>query len=154
MQEYGLAQQFGQPAPFVWFDNYVTLATNPELWAVVARSLAFCIITAFLTVGIGILLALLMNAVGRVVRLILQVGLLLAWAMPVVAAMTVWIWLFDRRRGAINYLLDMIPGVDMNRFDWLATPVDLLPGRRHHRHLGCRAVRGPLGLRRTPPGLG
>jgi len=42
--------------------------------------------------------------------------------MPVVAAMTVWIWLFDRRRGAINYLLDMIPGVDMNRFDWLATP--------------------------------
>ena len=28
--------------------------------------------------------------------------------MPVVAAMTVWIWLFDRRRGAINYLLDMM----------------------------------------------
>ena len=122
LQEYGLAQQFGQPAPFVWFENYLALATNPELWAVVARSLAFCVITAFLTVAIGILLAVLMSAVGRTVRLILQVGLLLAWAMPVVAAMTVWIWLFDRRRGAINYLLDMIPGVEMNRFDWLATP--------------------------------
>jgi len=121
-QEYGLSQQFGQAAPFVGLANYIELATNPELWAVVARSLAFCIITAFLTVGIGILLALLMANVGRVVRLILQVGLLLAWAMPVVAAMTVWIWLFDRRRGAINYMLDMIPGVDMNRFDWLATP--------------------------------
>jgi N,N'-diacetylchitobiose transport system permease protein len=43
--------------------------------------------------------------------------------MPVVAAMTVWIWLFDRRRGVINYLLDMIPGVEMNRFDWLSTPL-------------------------------
>ena len=44
--------------------------------------------------------------------------------MPVVAAMTVWIWLFDRRRGVVNYLLDMIPGVDMNRFNWLvATPL-------------------------------
>jgi len=42
--------------------------------------------------------------------------------MPVVAAMTVWIWLFDRRRGAVNYLLDMIPGVDMNRYNWLESP--------------------------------
>ncbi len=121
-QEYGLAQQFGQPAPFVGLQNYITLATDPELWTVVVRSLAFCIITAFLTVAIGILLALLMSAVGRTIRLILQVGLLLAWAMPVVAAMTVWIWLFDRQRGAINYLLSMIPGVDMDGFDWLATP--------------------------------
>ena len=121
-QEYGLAQQFGQPAQFVGLQNYITLASDPELWTVVLRSLAFCLITAFLTVAIGILLALLMSAVGRVVRLILQVGLLLAWAMPVVAAMTVWIWLFDRQRGAINYLLSMIPGVDMDGFDWLATP--------------------------------
>ena len=60
-----------------------------------------------------------MTAVGTAVRLILQISLLLAWAMPVVAAMTVWIWLFDRRRGVVNYLLDMIPGVDMNRFAWL-----------------------------------
>jgi N,N'-diacetylchitobiose transport system permease protein len=123
LQQYGLAQQFGKPAPFVGFDNYVTLATNPELWAVVARSLLFCVVTAALTLAIGTLLSLLMAAVGKVPRLILQVSLLLAWSMPVVAAMTVWIWLFDRRRGAINYLLDMIPGVNMNRFDWLSTPI-------------------------------
>ena len=123
MQEYGLAQQFGKPAPFVGFDNFVTLATDPRLWAVVARSLAFCILTAAITLVIGALLALLMSAVTKTARLILQIALLLAWSMPVVAAMTVWIWLFDRRRGAINYLLDMIPGVDMYRFDWLSTPL-------------------------------
>ena len=123
MQEYGLAQQFGKPAPFVGFDNFVSLATDPRLWAVVARSLAFCILTAAITLVIGALLALLMSAVTKTARLILQIALLLAWSMPVVAAMTVWIWLFDRRRGAINYLLDMIPGVDMYRFDWLSTPL-------------------------------
>jgi N,N'-diacetylchitobiose transport system permease protein len=122
MQEYGLAQQFGKPAPFIGLDNYVTLASNAELWAVVARSLLFCIVTAFLTLAVGVLLSLLMTAVTKAARLILQIALLLAWSMPVVAAMTVWIWLFDRRRGAINYLLDMIPGVDMNRFDWLSQP--------------------------------
>ena len=122
LQQYGLAQQFGKPAPFVGLENYITLASNADLWWVVARSLLFCIVTALLTLAVGVLLALLMAAVGKAPRLILQIGLLLAWAMPVVAAMTVWIWLFDRRRGVINYLLDMIPGVEMNRFDWLAQP--------------------------------
>src|SRR5690606_28859820 len=64
----------------------------------------------------------LMSAVGKVVRLILQIAMLLAWAMPIVAAMTVWIWLFDRRRGVVNYLLDALPGVEMNRFNWLESP--------------------------------
>ena len=123
MQEYGLAQQFGKPAPFVGFDNFITLATDPVLWTVVARSLAFCVLTAAVTLGVGTLLALLMTVVTKTARLILQIALLLAWSMPVVAAMTVWIWLFDRRRGVVNYLLDMIPGVEMNRFDWLSTPL-------------------------------
>jgi len=122
MQEYGLQQQFGKPAPFVLFENYLELATNPQLWAVVGKSIAFCLVTAVVTLAVGVLLALLMNAVGRAPRIILQISLLLAWSMPVVAAMTVWIWLFDRRRGAVNYLLDMIPGVDMNRFNWLESP--------------------------------
>ena len=123
MQEYGLQQQFGKPAPFVFLDNYISLAGNAGLWAVVARSIAFCLLTAVATLAIGLLLALLMSAVGRAPRLILQIALLLAWSMPVVAAMTVWIWLFDRRRGAVNYLLDMIPGVDVNRFNWLESPL-------------------------------
>jgi N,N'-diacetylchitobiose transport system permease protein len=121
-QEFGLAQQFGQPADFVGLANYVQLATDPGLWGVVIRSLVFCIVTAVITLVIGMLIALLMSAIGKVTRLILQVAMLLAWAMPVVAAMTVWIWLFDRRRGVVNYLLDALPGVDMNRFNWLESP--------------------------------
>ena len=126
LQQYGLAQQFGQPAPFVWFANYVTLATDPQLWLVVGKSLAFCVITAAVTLAIGMALAVLMSAITRTARLTLQVALLLAWSMPVVAAMTIWIWLFDRRRGVVNYLLDLIPGVQMNRFDWLSSPVTFL----------------------------
>jgi N,N'-diacetylchitobiose transport system permease protein len=122
LQKYGLQQQFGKAAPFVGFENYATLAGDGELWAIVGRSLVFCILTAALTLALGTLLALLMTNITKTAKLILQVALLLAWSMPVVAAMTVWIWLFDRRRGAINYLLDMIPGVHMNRFDWLAQP--------------------------------
>src|SRR5690606_28933040 len=107
---------------FVGFDNFANLVWDGEFWAVLVRSLLFCVVTAAVTVVIGVLMAVLMNAVGRTVRLILQISMLLAWAMPVAAATTVFIWLFDRRRGVVNHLLNMIPGVDMNRFDWLGNP--------------------------------
>ncbi|MGC4175637.1 carbohydrate ABC transporter permease [Demequina sp.] len=122
-REYGLAQQFGKPAPWIWFQNYTELLSDSQFWAVVLRSLVFCAVTAGATLIIGLGIALLMAAVGRTVRIMLQVSMLLAWAMPVVAAMTVWTWLFDRRRGVINYTLDKIPGVDMYRFNWLAEPL-------------------------------
>ena len=122
-QKYGLSQQFGKPPEWVGFDNFAALVWDGEFWAVLGRSLVFCVVTAAVTVVVGVLLAVLMNAVGKTVRLILQVSMLFAWAMPVAAATTVFIWLFDRRRGVVNYLLDMLPGVDMNRFDWLGHPV-------------------------------
>ena len=122
MQSYGLDQQFGRPAPFVWFQNYITLFSDPYTWIVVARSIAFCLVTASVTVVIGVLLALLMNAVNAVVRIIIQISLLLAWAMPVVAAMTVWNWLFDWRRGVINWLLTAA-GFDFTNHNWLQDPL-------------------------------
>jgi N,N'-diacetylchitobiose transport system permease protein len=122
MQQFGLAQQFGQPAPFVWFDNYVTLATDPYLWTVILRSILFCVVTAAVTMGVGTLIALLMNVVGTVVKVVIQIAMLLAWAMPVVAAMTVWNWLFDWRRGVVNWLLTSM-GLDFQDHNWLQEPL-------------------------------
>ncbi|MFF1634394.1 carbohydrate ABC transporter permease [Leifsonia sp. NPDC058248] len=122
MQSFGLAQQFGQPAPFVWFQNYITLFSDSYMWVVVGRSIAFCLVTAGVTVVIGIGLALLMNAVNKAVRITLQISMLLAWAMPVVAAMTVWNWLFDWRRGVVNYTLSSW-GLDFQNHNWLQNPL-------------------------------
>lgn len=122
-REYGMAQQFGQSAPFVGLDNYLAIFADSGLLAVVGRSVAFAVITAFLTMGAGILVALVMRAAWSWARITLQVALLLAWAMPVVAAMTVWIWLFDRRRGVVNWLLERLGLDQFHRFDWLAQPI-------------------------------
>ena len=122
MQQFGLAQQFGQPAPFVWFDNYVKLATDPYMWTVIARSMAFCFVTAAVTMALGVLIALLMNVVNRAIRIVIQISLLLAWAMPVVAAMTVWNWLFDWRRGVVNWVLTSV-GLPFQDHNWLQNPI-------------------------------
>lgn len=121
-QKYGAMQQLGgKPPEFVWFDNYISIVQDATFWSVTVRSILFCLITAFVTVVIGVLIALLMTKVHTAARFVLQIALLLAWAMPVIAAMTVWIWLFDRRRGVINYLLNLFPGVDVGEFNWIGT---------------------------------
>jgi len=121
-QQFGLAQQFGQPAPFVGLQNYVKLATDPYMWTVILRSLAFCLACAAITMVIGTLLALLMNVVARWVRVLLQITLLLAWAMPVVAAMTVWTWLLNLRSGVVNWMLSAI-GLPFQGHNWLINPI-------------------------------
>ena len=121
---YGLAAQFGAPPDFVGLENYTKALTDPVVWGVIARSLTFCLVNAILTMIIGVALALLMAAVNKAVRLILQIAMLLAWAMPVVAAVTVWSWLFDWRRGIINYILTSL-GLNFTNHVWLGTALGL-----------------------------
>jgi N,N'-diacetylchitobiose transport system permease protein len=121
-QEFGLAQQFGQPPTWVGLDNYRALVTDSYLWTVVARSLAFCLVNAVLTMALGIGLALLMRHMAKPVRLLVQSGLLLAWAMPVVATLTVWQWLFDTQYGVVNWLLVRLGG-NFQGHSWLLEPL-------------------------------
>jgi N,N'-diacetylchitobiose transport system permease protein len=123
LHEFGLAQQFGQAAPFVGLRNYATLLGDGYLWTVVARSVTFCLVNAVVTVVLGVGVAVLMSAVGRGVRIVLQVAMLLAWAMPVVASMTVWRWLFDWRRGVVNWALDALGASGFRGHNWLEQPL-------------------------------
>ncbi|MCV2393760.1 sugar ABC transporter permease [Actinotalea sp. M2MS4P-6] len=123
LQQYGLAQQFGQPPEFVGLTNYSAILTDGYFWTVALRSVVFCLVNAFVTVAIGVGVALLMRAVPTVVRIILQVGLLVAWAMPLVAAVTVWKWLFDWRTGVVNWLLTQLGASGFDGHNWLAQPL-------------------------------
>lgn len=104
-QDYGLAQQFGEDPQWVGLDNYATLLGDGYLWTVVARSVLFCLAVAAACMAIGVSLALLMTRIPKVPRLMLQIALLLAWAMPHLASLTVWQWLFDSQYGVVNWLL-------------------------------------------------
>jgi len=122
VQKFGLEQQFGQPPELVGFANFARVFTDDALWAVVIRSVVFCLVNAGLTVVIGFAFALLMRAVHSSVRIVLQVSLLLAWAMPMVAGVTVFKWLFDYRTGVVNWLLVKIGFTGMEGYSWLSKP--------------------------------
>ena len=122
LQGYGLAQQFGRPAEWVGLDNYAEVLSDPYLWLVVLRSIVFCLACAGITMLIGTLLALAMRLMSKPVRLIVQTGLLLAWAMPALATLTVWQWLFDSQYGVVNWLLEQ-GGLDFAGHSWLIEPL-------------------------------
>lgn len=122
LQGYGLAQQFGKPAEWVGLDNYVEVLGDPYLWLLVLRSIVFCLVCAGITMFIGTSLALAMRLMSKPVRLLVQTGLLLAWAMPVLAALTVWQWLFDSQYGVVNWLLERL-GLDYAGHSWLIEPL-------------------------------
>ncbi|MEZ0448233.1 carbohydrate ABC transporter permease [Cellulomonas sp. ICMP 17802] len=123
-QEYGLRQQFGQPAEWVGLQNYTELLTDPYVWAVIGRSIAFCLVNAAVTMVIGIAFAVLMSRISTAPRITLQVSLLLAWGTPVLASMTVWQWLFDSQYGVINWVLSNVVGIDsMAGHSWIIQPL-------------------------------
>jgi N,N'-diacetylchitobiose transport system permease protein len=120
--DYGLAQQFGRPADFVGIDNYQGLVTDAYLWKVLLRTVVFCLVNAGITMVLGMGVALLMRLMSGSIRLLVQGGLLLAWAMPVVASLTVWQWLFDTQYGVINWTLTRL-GADYEGHSWLLDPL-------------------------------
>jgi N,N'-diacetylchitobiose transport system permease protein len=122
LQEYGMMQQFGAPPTFAGLDNYARIFTDDRLWTVVWRSVLFCLVNAFLTVAIGLGLALLMKTVHGAVRIVMQVVLLLAWATPLVAAVTVFRWLFDYRTGVVNWVLVQLGLEQFQGYAWFAQP--------------------------------
>ncbi|WP_369183168.1 carbohydrate ABC transporter permease [Streptomyces sp. Y1] len=100
------------------FDNYKEQLTDSEFWTVTGRTVAFTAVNVLLIMLGGTLIGLLLNRLGKWMRLALSVALVLAWAMPVVAATTVYTWLFDQNFGVVNWFLDKLGWHSMAHFNW------------------------------------
>ncbi|HEY9408919.1 MAG TPA: sugar ABC transporter permease [Jiangellaceae bacterium] len=122
-QEFGLAQQYGQPPTWVGIDNYVALFTDSYLWTVVLRSILFCLTCAAVTMAVGVGLAVLMTRMAAWSRIVLQVVMLLVWAMPWMASLTVWQWLVDSQYGVVNWLLVRLGFDQFAGHSWLISPL-------------------------------
>ncbi|GAA4784760.1 carbohydrate ABC transporter permease [Microbacterium gilvum] len=122
-QEFGRAQIFGAPPAFVGLDNYVAVLADPQFWAVLSRSVAFCLVNVALTMALGVGVAVLMTRLGRGMKGLVSIGLLLAWAMPPISATTVWGWIFDTRAGLVNHVVTALTPWDLTGHSWLVDPL-------------------------------
>ncbi|MFH8577529.1 sugar ABC transporter permease [Streptomyces zaomyceticus] len=107
----------------VWtgFDNYTELLGDPDFWTVVVRSIVFTAVNVFIIMAIGTGIGLLLNRLGKKMRLVLSLALMFAWAMPIVASVTVFRWLFDEQFGVVNWLMRTLGFAGYEQHNWFET---------------------------------
>ncbi len=101
------------------FGNYTDQLTSADFWHTTLRSVLLTAADVALIMVGGTLVGLLLNRLGKRMRLLLSLGLTLAWAMPVVAGTTVYQWLFDTQYGVVNWALARLGRHSMAGYDWL-----------------------------------
>jgi N,N'-diacetylchitobiose transport system permease protein len=122
LQEYGLFQLIAHKGYYIGLHNYGVVLHDRVFWHTLFWTVVFTVANVGLTMGIGLLMALLLLRVSTVVRLLLTTALVLAWSMPVVVAVQLWYWLTNYQNGVLNYVLTKLHFGNFILHDWYATP--------------------------------
>ncbi|MFG1690036.1 carbohydrate ABC transporter permease [Nonomuraea sp. NPDC049269] len=119
-QHFRMGELIRGGAAFAGLANYRELLTGAEFWQVLLRTLGWTATNVVLIVVLSTGVALMLVRLRRGLRLAVMSGLALAWATPVIAATTIFQWLFQSELGVVNWLLVTL-GLDSFRgYTWFA----------------------------------
>ncbi|KMY68512.1 ABC transporter permease [Desulfocarbo indianensis] len=105
--------------PFVGLANYLRLAQDPEAMLALANTCLFVAASTLLELGLGLIIALLMDQAVRG-RSLLRAALLIPWAIPTVVTSQMWRFIMSDNYGLLNLALF---GGDVAAYRaWLADP--------------------------------
>ncbi|MFF0145679.1 carbohydrate ABC transporter membrane protein 1 (CUT1 family) [Amycolatopsis sulphurea] len=113
-------------AIWVGLQNYTDALTDPEFWTVTVRTVVFTAALVATTLLIALLIAVLMRHLNPVVRIVVQISLVLAWAVPVISTTTVFQWIFDQQYGILNKTLDKLGFHSFIGYSWFASGTSTL----------------------------
>jgi sn-glycerol 3-phosphate transport system permease protein len=113
IQSMMLSDPFGQSNRFVWFNNYVSLFTDPLYLQSIAITLVFAAATAFISIATGLFVASMAN---RALRAKAAIRTLLIWPYAVAPAISgiLWLFLLHPSFGVIAFFLKSKLGIDWN----------------------------------------
>lgn len=112
--------KFVEQAPFVGLQNYLRMMNDPDFWYSCKVTVVYSLFYVVGVFGIGLATALLLNAKFKG-RPLARTLLIIPYAIPDIAAVAVWTWLFDYQYGVINYILKGL-GLITQPVQWLANP--------------------------------
>ena len=121
-QRYTLFELIQHKGVWIGLDNFSAVLHDQIFWHTLLRTIVFTAVNVALTIGIGLLIALLLVRVSAWVRLLVGSGLVFAWAMPPVVAVQVWWWMTNPQNGVANWLLSELRIFgDFYLHDWYGT---------------------------------
>lgn len=119
-QHFRMGELIRGGATFAGLENYAELLSGAEFWQVLLRTLVWTAINVVLIVVLSTGIALMLVRLGRGLRLALMSALALAWATPIIAATTVFQWLFQSELGVVNWLLVTLGFDSFQGYTWFA----------------------------------
>lgn len=119
-QHFGMAELIRGGAGFAAFANYTTVLSDGEFWSVTGRTLLFTAVNVVLIMVLSTVVALLVVRLGRTMRLLVLGGLVLVWATPMIAATTVFQWMFQSQLGVVNWALVSLGFEQFHGHTWFA----------------------------------
>src|SRR5439155_20747257 len=117
-EKYGLFELIQHKGRWIGLHNYGSVLHDSVFWDAVVRTLVFTIANVGLTIVLGTLIALLLLQISPVIRVMLTMGLVLVWSMPVVVAVQIFYWMTNFENGVLNYLLTQLQLGDFVNHDW------------------------------------
>jgi sn-glycerol 3-phosphate transport system permease protein len=103
------------PKQFIGLRNYQDLLESAEFKEVVGNTLTYSVGVVFLAMGIGLVLALLLND-RTLLSSLFQACVFTSYIVSWVAVSLLWIWMLDPQYGLANYLGSFL---GMSPVDWL-----------------------------------
>ena len=118
-QDYGLKTFFTGKAPFVGFENYGTVVSDPIFTKALANTALFTIGSIIFQFTIGMLLALYFHK-NFPLSGVLRGLLLMPWLIPMIVASATWKSMLDQDSGIVNRFLMGI-GLSDSPIPWLSS---------------------------------
>lgn len=113
--------KIGRAGRFIGADNFVSLFKDRIFWLSVFNTLVYTFIATALKFGLGLWLALLLNA-NQHFKSLIRAIVLVPWIVPtVLSAMAFW-WIYDPQFSIISYTLKDVLGWRQTNVDFLGTP--------------------------------
>ncbi|TDE37274.1 sugar ABC transporter permease [Nonomuraea mesophila] len=119
-QHFRMGELIRGGATLVGLENYAELLGGEEFWQVVWRTAVWTAVNVVLIVVLSTGVALMLVRLRRGLRLALMSALALAWATPIIAATTIFQWLFQSELGVVNWLLVTLGFDSFQGYTWFA----------------------------------
>src|SRR5256714_9914934 len=94
--------RFYELTGFVGLENFVDTFSSPAFWETTYSSLVYMVGSIVLSLGLGVLAALVLNNMRRG-GAVLRVLTLVPWTLSMAVVGTIWLWLFNPSYGPISY---------------------------------------------------
>jgi multiple sugar transport system permease protein len=108
--------QIGENGHFVGFGNYLFERGDTVFLESFMNTMSYTVVTTIFKLGLGLVMALLLNQVFPAQRFV-RAALLLPWIIPSVLSTLAWRWMFDPTFSVVNWVL--IHWLHQVGVDWL-----------------------------------